>query len=108
MHGRRSYLPNSLGVVTNRTVRRKLPHASNVKNRLASPGRGISPKNADLILAIDIGLVVGQHQERVMLEQVFNERMEEFVIPPSERTAGDIVQYFGEFGALFVITAWTI
>src|ERR1700739_1436881 len=69
-HRRRSHFPDSLAILTNRTVRRKLAHAGNIQNRLASPCSGISPENTDRILAIDIGLIVSEQQERVLPEEV--------------------------------------
>ena len=43
----------------------------------------VAPQRADLLLALDIGLVVGQHQERIVLQQILHERTEQCVSPPA-------------------------
>ena len=43
----------------------------------ARPGLRVAPQRPDLFLALDVGLVVGEHQERIVVQQVVDERPEE-------------------------------
>ena len=68
----------------------------------------VAPEGAHAVLRIDVGLVIGEQEEGIVIEQVFNDRTEQLGVAAAERTAGDEVDHFAQRRVLIVIIARAI
>ena len=73
-------LPNTLAIITNRSIGRKLPHPRAVQNRCACPRLLIAPKPAYFALRVNVALVIGQQQKGIAANEVVDYRPEKFLI----------------------------
>ncbi len=96
-HEARLHPPYALAVVADRAV--------GVEDRLARPCARVAPERAHAVLRIDVGLVIGEQEEGIMIDQVFDDRTEQFGIAAAERAAGDEVDHFAQLRVLLVMTA---
>ena len=81
----RADVPDITAVVANRPVRRESPDPRAVQDRHARPGRLVAIRVAHALLAVDVGLVVGEQQVVVAREQRVDERAEELAIAVRRR-----------------------
>ena len=58
-------MPDPLGVIPDGAVGGELAHARHIQDRGMGPGVPVAPQGTGTILAVDIGLVIGEHEERV-------------------------------------------
>ena len=67
-------VPHAVAVVADRAVRGELSHARCVEDRLARPRLRVAPERAHSLLRFDVGLVIGEEQERIMIEEILDDR----------------------------------
>jgi putative transport protein len=67
--------------------------------------RRVAPERAHALLRIDVGLVIGEQEEGIVIEQVFDDRTEQLSIAAAERAAGDESITFAQRRVLIVMTA---
>jgi hypothetical protein len=73
-------VPDSLTIVIDRPVSGKLPHPRNIEDRSPSPFWLVCPQRADLVLAINVGLVIGQQEKWIVLQKVIDDRPEKVLV----------------------------
>ena len=61
-----------------------------------------SRRGADALLRVDVGLIIGQEKERVVIKQVFDDGAKEIGVALAERAAGDEVDHFAQDSVLLV------
>jgi hypothetical protein len=69
----------------NRAIGRELAHAGDVEDRLARPCVRVAPEGTDLALAVDVGGVIGQQQERVVPKEAIDQRAEQARVAATKR-----------------------
>src|SRR5215831_13858727 len=62
-----------------------LAHTRHVEDCFACPCPLVAPQGTDLLLAVRISLVIGQHQEWIFVQQAVEKRTEEVLVAPSAR-----------------------
>ena len=65
----------------------------------------VAPERAHAVLRIDVGLVIGEQQEGIVIEQILDDRAEELGVAAAERAAGDEVDDFAQRRVLLVMIA---
>src|SRR5215470_16341133 len=80
----RSHIPDLIRVFAHRPVGRKLAGAGGVEDRHACPALLIFPSRFDPFLACDILGEVGEHEERIRVQQVLSERPEHLAVSVRE------------------------
>jgi len=58
----------------------------------------VAPQGTDLLLAVRISLVIGQHQEWIFVQQAVEKRTEEILVAPCEGARSDEVKHFPQGG----------
>ena len=72
------------------------------------PGLLVAPERAHAVLRVDVGLVIGEQQEGIVIEEILDDRAEEFGVAVAERAAGDEVDDFAQRLVLLVVIARAI
>ena len=90
--------PDRIAVLANRPIGRKLAGTRHVHDRHLRPAAAVAERAVDLGLRVDVGAVVRQQQEGIVVEQVIDQRAEQSGIPARERTAGDQVDRRAQLG----------
>jgi hypothetical protein len=101
-------LPHAFAIVADRAVGGKFAHARGVENRLARPCLGIAPEGAHSLLRVDVGLVIGEKEEGIVMEEILDKRAEWLGVAAAECSTRDEVNDFAQRGILFVMIAPTI
>ena len=70
-------VPHLRAVIPDGAVGGELAHARRVEDGLARPSLGLTPTSADFFLARDISLIIREHEEWIVVEQVVHERTKE-------------------------------
>ena len=107
-HRARLHPPYVFAVFANRAVRGEFAHARGVEDRLARPRVRVAPERGHAVLCIDVGLVIGEQEEGIVIEQVFGDRAEQLGVAAAKRAAGDEIDHFAQGRVLLVMIARAI
>ena len=108
IHEARLHPPYTLAVVADRAVGGEFTHARGVEDRLARPRVRVAPERAHAVLRIDVGLIIGEQEEGIVIEQVFDDRTEHLGIAAAERAIDDEVDHFAQRRVLLIMIARAI
>src|SRR5262249_39539722 len=88
--------PHALDVLADRAVGAEAAHAGDVEDRHARPGLRLGPRTRDLLLALHVRAEVGEDAERVVIDEVSHERLEEARLARREAVAADHLEEVSE------------
>src|SRR5262249_57744168 len=84
-------LPDSFAIITDRSIGREFSHTRAVQDRRARPGLSILPEFADFVLRLNVTLVIGQQEKRIVIQEVIDNWPEQlFVAAAKSATPGEI------------------
>src|SRR5262245_55779459 len=85
-------VPYPRAVIPDGPVGGELAHTCRVQDGPARPGQWITPERTDFFLCLDVSLVIGEHEERILPKQVVHKRTEQVRAAARQRAAGDEVE----------------
>ena len=92
LNGLGLYSPDVTAIVRDGPIRGEVAHAGCVQDRHLGPGVLVGPCLADLGLALDVRLEVGQYEVGVVMDQPVDQGLEEVTVAPRKVSGGDEIE----------------
>ena len=92
LYSHRPHVPDFLTVFRNGAVGREFAAARGVEDGHPCPALYVLPGRINLFLTGDVGSVIGQHEERIIMDQIIDQRAKYLRITPREVSRTDKLQ----------------